>query len=125
MLIVMSDVYLDQAVVLERLADVFAGYEGVGAEMLRCGKELRQASPSASPAALLAPTQPPQPCARAHPAPAALRTQPASARTCRPRAAYFVFVLCGNFVSPLGASSHTKRSQLRALYDQVRLRGRG
>ena len=48
MLIVMSDVYLDQAVVLERLADVFAGYEGVGAEMLRCGKELRQASPSAS-----------------------------------------------------------------------------
>ena len=37
MLIVMSDVYLDQAVVLERLADVFAGYEGVGAEMLRCG----------------------------------------------------------------------------------------
>jgi len=123
MLIVMSDVYLDQAVVLERLADVFAGYEGVGAEMLRCGKELRQASPSASPAALLAPTQPPQPCARVQPA--AQCPQPASARTCRPRAAYFVFALCGNFVSPLGASSHTKRSQLRALYDQVLLRGRG
>ena len=45
MLIVMSDVYLDQASVLEKLADVFAGYEGVGAEMLRCGKELRCASP--------------------------------------------------------------------------------
>ena len=44
-LIVMSDVYLDQASVLEKLADVFAGYEGVGAEMLRCGKELRCASP--------------------------------------------------------------------------------
>jgi len=45
MLIVMSDVYLDQATVLEKLADVFAGYEGVGAQMLRCGKELRCDSP--------------------------------------------------------------------------------
>ena len=40
-------------------------------------------------------------------------------RVSRPRAAFFVFVLCGNFVSPLGASSHTKRSQLRGLYDQL------
>jgi hypothetical protein len=30
MLIVMADVYLDQAVVLERLADVLAGYPQAG-----------------------------------------------------------------------------------------------
>ena len=81
-------------------------------------EELRLASALASPATLLTPSKPAALYSR--PAcPADLCTQPATACTCRPRASFFVFALCGNFVSPLGASSHTKRSQLRGLYDQL------
>ena len=40
-------------------------------------------------------------------------------RQSRPRAAFFCFVLCGNFVSPLGAASNTKRSELRAVFAKL------
>tara|TARA_B110001452_G_scaffold13274_1_gene10962 strand:+ start:210 stop:1865 length:1656 start_codon:yes stop_codon:yes gene_type:complete len=78
MLIVLSDVWLDQPSVLEKLEVLFSGYEQVGSEELRCGP-----------------------------------------RAMRPRAAFFCFVLCGNFVSPLGAAANTKRSQLRALFARL------